>query len=155
MAIDEILERLGPVVGEELFVGEWMQMDQARIYLFSKATGDRQWIHTNPEREKSESPFGTTIAHCHLTLSLLPRLTGLVGGWPGGLPKPSLAINYGLDRVRFPAPVRSTDRVRARKRLLGAECRNGGLMLKEEVCVEREGGDRPGCVAETLTLLYF
>jgi acyl dehydratase len=155
MQVNQIIETLRARVGEEIYVGQWVQMDQARIDLFAEATEDRQWIHTDPDRASTDSPYGTTIAHGYLTLSLLPHLTGLSGGWPSELPAPAMAVNYGLDRVRFPAPVRSSDRVRARVRLLGVEQRKGGLMVEEEVTVEREGADRPGCVAETLTLLFL
>jgi acyl dehydratase len=137
-------------VGEELGVGEWHEVTQDRINTFADATGDHQWIHVDPERAK-DGPFGTTIAHGYLTLSLIPSL----GGGSLGIPGTKMGINYGLDRVRFIAPVTVGSRVRARRKLLEVTEGKGFVQLKVEVTVELEGSNKPACVAETLSRAYF
>ncbi len=137
-------------VGEQLAVGEWLTVDQAMIDKFADATGDHQWIHIDRERA-AKGPFGTTIAHGFLTLSLLPRLAASaleVGDVRMG-------VNYGLNRVRFPAPVPSGSRIRARLKLLSYEPLDGGAQLVMEVTMEREGGDKPVCVAESVSRRYL
>ena len=143
-------EDLEAMVGQELGVGDWVDVDQDRINGFAEATGDHQWIHVDPERA-AQGPFGTTIAHGYLTLSLIPSLGG------GGLPVTGakMGINYGLDRVRFIAPVKVGSRVRARRKLLEVKEGEGFVQLKVEVTVEIEGSDKPACVAETLSRAYF
>ena len=139
-------ELLG-AVGTELGPGEWMTIDQARIDLFAEATGDHQWIHVDPERAAS-GPFGTTIAHGYLTLSLLPALAA-------GLLEVSgvaMAVNYGLDRVRFLQPVPAGSRVRASAVVTGAEQTPLGIRLAQRVTVEIEGADKPALVADTLAV---
>jgi len=139
-------ELLG-AVGTELGPGEWMSVDQARISLFAEATGDHQWIHVDPERAAS-GPFGTTIAHGYLTLSLLPALAA-------GLLEVSgvaMAVNYGLDRVRFLQPVPAGSRVRASAVVTGAEQTPLGIRLAQRVTVEIEGADKPALVADTLAV---
>jgi acyl dehydratase len=142
-------EEVKAKVGEELGVGEWVQVTQERINQFAEATGDHQWIHVDPERA-AQGPFGTTIAHGYLTLSLIPSLGG------GGLPitGAKMGINYGLDRVRFIAPVKVGSRVRARRKLVDVTEGEGFVQLKVEVTVEIEGQDKPAAVAETLSRAY-
>jgi acyl dehydratase len=133
------------LVGQELGPTGWVEVDQERIDAFAAATGDQQWIHVDPERAAA-GPFGTTIAHGYLTLSLLPSFTYEV------LPlrDARLTINYGLNRVRFPAPVPVGSRVRGRFRVTEASEVDGGYQLTVEATVEREGGEKPVCVAEAV-----
>jgi len=137
-------------VGEELAVGDWLTVDQATIDKFADATGDHQWIHVDAERAK-QGPFGTTIAHGFLTLSLLPRLAESAIK----IDDVRMGVNYGLNRVRFPAPVPSGSRIRARMKLLAYDAIDGGAQLVMEVTMEREGGDKPVCVAETVSRRYL
>jgi acyl dehydratase len=141
---------LRAAVGQELGPGAWVEVGQARIDLFATATGDRQWIHTDPARA-ADGPFGTTIAHGFLTLSLLPSLLpGLMR-----VDGVALAVNYGLNRVRFPAPLPAGSRVRATARVLSADdTADGAVQLALGTTVRREGGAKPVCVAETLTRYY-
>jgi len=146
----ESVAGLAELVGREVGVSEWLEVSQGRIEQFAEATEDRQWIHTDPERAARESPFGTTIAHGFLTLSLLSELgrtTMSVGGVRMG-------INYGLNRVRFVSPVPAGSRVRGRFTLAAAKEFDGGMEVTWKVTVEREGGERPCCVAEWL-VRYF
>ncbi len=138
---------LKELVGSEVGVSDWVTIDQERIDQFAEATGDHQWIHVDQLRAAA-GPFGTTIGHGFLTLSLLPALLGPME-LPG--PAPQMTINYGLDRVRFPAPVRSGTRVRARVELMSVDEVEGGLQIKRKATVEIEGQEKPACVAETLT----
>ncbi len=140
------LEELSGRVGRLLGISEWITIDQARIDAFAAATGDRQWIHVDAERAAA-SPFGTTIAHGFLTLSLLPLLSSTAFA----LVVVGAAINYGLNRVRFPAPVPVGSRLRGRFDLLACEAVEGGVQLTIKVTVEREGSERPVCVAEALS----
>ena len=132
-------------VGSEVAVSPWLPLEQDRIDLFARATDDHQWIHVDPERAK-KGPFGGTIAHGFLTLSLLPRLMGEAVRVSGV----RMSINYGLNRVRFTSPVPSGSRVRARLVLGKLEKVEGGVQLTWNVTVEREGGERPCLVAEWL-----
>jgi acyl dehydratase len=137
-------------VGRELGLSEWLAIDQPRIDAFADCTDDHQWIHVDRERAR-EGPLGTTIAHGYLTLSLVARFTFELGLIPRGTRQ---VFNYGLDRVRFPAPVRAGARVRDRVVLLGAEEKEPGRMLiKTRHTVEIEGEDKPALVAESLVLL--
>jgi acyl dehydratase len=144
------LHSLQQRVGEELAVGDWVTVDQATIDKFAEATGDHQWIHIDTERAKS-GPFGTTIAHGFLTLSLLPRLAESAIK----VDDVRMGVNYGLNRVRFPAPVPSGSRIRAHMKLLSYEPIDGGAQLVMEVTMEREGSDKPVCVAETVSRRYL
>lgn len=144
------LDELRAAVGTEVGPGPWMNVTQERIDKFADATGDHQWIHVDPNRAAS-GPFGGTIAHGFLSLSLIPALTdGLTT--VGGV---TMGVNYGLNKVRFPAPVPVGSRVRGRVELLSVDDVPGGLQLTSRVTVERDGGDKPVCVAETVTRLYF
>lgn len=149
--MQEILERLRPLVGTVIGVSDWLVIEQRRIDAFADATEDHQWIHVDPERA-AQGPFGTTIAHGFLTLSLTVALTS---GVQLDVGEPKMAINYGLDRVRFTAPVPSGSRIRARVELDTVEEAGGGLHVKRKVTIEREGEERPAMVAETLSRYYY
>ena len=155
MSKESVLAHLKGLEGSETGVGNWQTVDQQRINLFADATGDHQWIHINPEKAKNESPYKDTIAHGFLTLSMIPGLTQEIQGSGATYEGVKLAVNYGLNRVRFPAPVPVNSRLRARTRLLGVEEAGGALQLTREITVEVENGDKPCCVAESLTRLYF
>lgn len=144
------INELMPLVGQEVAVGDWFEVTQARINLFAEATEDRQWIHTEPERAARESPYRTTIAHGFLTLSLLSELMKRALA-VGGL---RMGINYGLNRVRFVSPVPAGSRIRARFTLSAVEEIAGGAQATWSVTVEREGGNKPACVAEWLVRYY-
>jgi acyl dehydratase len=138
--------------GSELGVSGWVAITQARIDAFAEATGDRQWIHVDPERARRESPYRATVAHGYLTLSMLPVLIYDVIRLEGV----RQSVNYGANRVRFPAPVIAGSRLRGRIRLLAAEeMERGGLRAALETTVELEGSERPACVAETLAVHYW
>ncbi|WP_321795668.1 MaoC family dehydratase [Caballeronia sp. J97] len=138
-------------VGQELGVSDWIVVDQARIETFAHCTGDMQWIHVNEERAKRESPFGGTIAHGYLTLSLLATLAIEVGLIPADA---SAALNYGLDKVRFMTPVKSGARVRCRVVLSAAERKAGGRILVKTDCeLQIEGEEKPALIAQTLAML--
>jgi acyl dehydratase len=141
---------LRKAAGTSLGHTDWIEIDQTRIDRFAEATGDHQWIHVDPQRAAG-GPFGTTIAHGYLTLSLLPALVGgrfsVVGARMG--------VNYGLNRVRFPAPVPVGSRVRAQVEVLEVTEITGGVQVSARVTVEREGGDKPVCVADTLSRVYL
>jgi acyl dehydratase len=138
-------------VGRELGVSNWVVVDQARIDAFAQCTGDTQWIHVDAERAKRESPFGGTIAHGYLTLSLLAALAIEVGVIPGDA---SAGLNYGLDKVRFMTPVKAGARVRNRATLLAVERKSGGrVIVKMANELQIEGEDKPALIAETLAML--
>ena len=142
---DEFKAAIGRVYGPT----DWLTIEQPRIDQFADATGDHQWIHVDPERARS-GPFGATIAHGFLTLSLvnyfLPMLVQAVDV--------KFGVNYGCDRVRFPNAVRCGSRVRGRAEILGTEDVGGGVQVKIRLTVEVEGSDKPACVAETLARRY-
>ena len=145
----EHLADLQALVGQEVGVSEWISVDQTRIDRFAEATGDHQWIHTDPGRA-AKGPFGTTIAHGFLTLSLLPEMSASAFE----VRDTRMGVNYGLGRVRFPAPVPSGSRLRGRFRLMKFEPLDGGAQLTVEVTMEREGADKPVCVAESIARRY-
>jgi len=155
MSLQSVLTDLKGRVGRDENVGEWLTVNQERINRFADATEDHQWIHVDAARAKKESPFKDTIAHGFLTLSLIPALTGAVREGGSSYPGVKLGVNYGLNKVRFPSPVRVNSRVRTRTRLKSVEEVPGGLQLVTETTVEIEGQDKPGCVAETVSRLYF
>jgi acyl dehydratase len=140
------------LVGREAGVSEWIPVGQDRIDRFADATDDHQWIHLDSGRAGRESPYQTTIAHGFLTLSLLPAMARQVVRYGGAV---RMTINYGLNRVRFPAAVRSGARVRGRFRLLSAGAFEGGVQLVWAVTVEMEGSEKPCAVAEWLTRVYL
>jgi acyl dehydratase len=138
-------------VGQELGVSDWVVVDQARIDAFAQCTGDMQWIHLNVERAKRDSPFGGTIAHGYLTLSLLASLAIEVGLVPSDA---SAALNYGLDKVRFTTPVKAGARVRSRVVLTSVERKEGGrIIVKTGNELQIEGEDKPALIAQTLVML--
>jgi acyl dehydratase len=145
------LEELRALVGQEVAVGDWFEVAQERINQFADATGDHQWIHLDVDRARSETPFGSTIAHGFLTLSLLSHLVGQ--SVQVKLPA-RMGINYGLNKVRFVSPVPAGARIRARVVLQALEDVPGGRQLTWGVTIEREGGDKPCCVAEWLVRQY-
>jgi acyl dehydratase len=140
---------LKSAVGQQLGSSEWLEMTQERINLFADATGDHQWIHVDPERAKS-GPFGACIAHGYLTLSLvnmfLPQIVAVRGIRMG--------VNYGVDKVRFPAPVRVGARIRGSGQLINVEDVKGGVQATIRVTVEIEGSDKPACVVDTISRFY-
>jgi acyl dehydratase len=148
------IEELRPLIGEEVAVSDWVTIDQERINRFADATGDHQWIHVDAEKAAS-GPFGTTVAHGFLTLSLLPLLTqqAIV------VHSTRMGVNYGLNRVRFPAPVPVNSRLRGRFRLLQIEELEPvmglpGAQFVWEVTIERDGSGKPVCVAESVSRRY-
>lgn len=141
---------LQALVGTQLGHSRWFEVDQERIATFAAATDDHQWIHVDPERAARESPFGTTVAHGFLTLSLLPVMLADVLVMVDA----KLVVNYGLNKVRFPAPVPAGSRVRAGIVLAALEQEGDASQLTLEVTVEREGGSKPVCVAEFLVRRY-
>ena len=145
----ERLADLEPLVGQEIAVSDWITVSQERIQLFADATNDHQWIHLDVERAKA-GPFGTTIAHGFLTLSLLPEMSASAFT----VLDTRMGVNYGLNKVRFPAPVPSGSRLRGRFKLLAYEPLEGGAQLTVEVSMEREGSAKPVCVAESLARRY-
>jgi acyl dehydratase len=143
------VDALRDAIGKDLGYGDWITIDQARINRFADATGDHQWIHVDPERA-AQGPFKTTIAHGYLTLSLLPVLTtGLVR-----VDGVRMGVNYGVNKVRFPAPVPVDSRVRARVEIVSVEDVGGGVQVTSRVTIERDGGDKPVCVAESVARFY-
>ena len=140
------LQDLAATLGEPLADSDWVSVDQPRIDAFAAATGDEQWIHVDPVRAAA-GPFGGTIAHGFLTLSLLPVLRASAFA----IDDVRMSVNYGLNRVRFPAPVPAGSRLRARFRLLAFEPLADGAQLIIEATIEREGGGKPVCIAEMVS----
>ncbi|WP_024537286.1 MaoC family dehydratase [Comamonas badia] len=150
MKIFRSYSELAACMGQEIAVTDWVEITQARIDQFAQATGDHQWIHVDPARAAA-GPFGATVAHGFLTLSLLSRFFEQALVIEGA----RMGINYGLNRVRFPAPVPVGSRLRGRVTLRGVEpAQPDGVQMTLEVAVEREGGDKPVCVAESLVRSY-
>ena len=138
-------------VGSDLGTTDWVLIDQQRINTFAEATGDHQWIHVDPERAK-DGPFGGCVAHGYLTLSLanlfLPQLVSYQ--------RLKMGVNYGCDKVRFPAPVKVDSRIRGRGEVVAAEPVKGdGVQVTVRISVEIDGSDKPGCVVDTISRLYF
>jgi acyl dehydratase len=150
MRILQNLAELASLVDQEVAVSDWLTVTQEQVNLFAQATGDHQWIHVDVERAKA-GPFGAPIAHGFLTLSLLPKFfeTSME------LRNSRMGVNYGLNKVRFTSPVPVGSRLRGRMKLLACEpIENSGYQLTWLVTVEREGSDKPVCVAESLTRRY-
>ena len=138
-------------VGSDLGTTDWVLIDQQRINTFAEATGDHQWIHVDPERAK-DGPFGACVAHGYLTLSLanlfLPQLVSYQ--------RLKMGVNYGCDKVRFPAPVKVNARIRGRGEVVAAEpVKRDGVQVTVRISVEIDGSDKPGCVVDTISRLYF
>jgi acyl dehydratase len=144
------LAELKELVGDDVAVSDWVEITQQRVQQFADATGDHQWIHLDVERSQRESPYGTTIAHGFLTLSLLPVLMQSALR----MSDVRMSVNYGLNRVRFTAPVPVGSRLRAQMKLLAVEDISGGAQVTWLVTIEREGSDKPVCVAESVTRRY-
>ncbi|MFS4490831.1 MaoC family dehydratase [Dietzia kunjamensis] len=148
MKVFEGLEQLEAELGRHVGYSDWMEITQERIDAFAEATGDHQWIHVDPARA-AEGPYGRNIAHGYLTLSLLPVLGAEVMEIRGF----AMMINYGVDKVRFPAPVPVGSRIRAGIELTSLERKSSGVQLNSLVTVEVEGSDRPAVVAETVRMM--
>ncbi|WP_106400965.1 MaoC family dehydratase [Actinocorallia populi] len=148
MRVFQSVEEVERAVGTHLGYSEWHTVTQEQIDTFARATGDHQWIHVDPERA-AQGPFGTTIAHGYLTLSLVPMLVWQVYRLEGL----KMSVNYGADKLRFPSPVPVDSKVRAGVELLSLTPGSGGHRLKARVTVEREGGGKPVCVVESVSVL--
>ncbi|MGF6815099.1 acyl dehydratase [Paraburkholderia atlantica] len=144
-------DALRALIGAEPRVSEWLSVDQDRVDRFAEATGDHQWIHIDPERAKRESPFGGPIAHGFLTLSLIPALLGATVKI-----EQRMGVNYGLNRVRFMSPVLVGSSLRGKFVVESVtDVDNNGVQIAWNVTLERQGGERPVCVAEFITRHYF
>ena len=152
---EKVYKELKEQLGLEIYVGEWETIDQHCIVQFAEVTGDTQWIHTDPDRARKESPFKSTIVHGFLTLSLIPKLTNTMSSTSIVYPEARMMVNYGLNQVRFPYPVKSGSKVRARIRLVGVTPINNSIELVNEISIEVENRKRFACVAETVFRLYF
>jgi acyl dehydratase len=150
MSTTTTMAELPGLVGKELGTSEWYEVTQEHVNLFADATGDHQWIHVDPERATKESPFGGPIAHGYLTLSLLVPLFGSVLRVTDTV----MGVNYGLNKVRFPSPVPVGAKVRLTATLAGIEDIAGGKQLTFSCVIEREGGDKPVCIAEPVYRYY-
>jgi acyl dehydratase len=155
-AADQLNTFLQPKLGSELHVGPWLTIDQQRIDKFAQVTGDLQWIHTDPQRAARESPFGATIAHGFLTLSLLPYLTesNHPDYFQRNYPGMRYRVNYGLNKVRFPAPVLVGGKIRAHTVLQSVEKVGEAVQIIYLITVEIEGRDKLACVAEQIVRVY-
>lgn len=147
MRVFKDLDEFAAAAGADIGVSEWVTIDQQRIDDFAKATGDFQWIHVDPQRA-ADGPFGGTIAHGYLTLSLLPLLATSVYRIEGV----RMGINYGSDRIRFASPVSVDSRVRLRSHLIGVKQTSKGSRSHLRSTIEIEGSDKPACIAETIIL---
>ena len=146
----EKLSELPALVGQEVAVSDWITITQEQVNLFAQATGDHQWIHVDVEKAKA-GPFGAPIAHGFLTLSLLPKFFET----SFEIRNSRMGVNYGLNKVRFTAPVPVGSRLRARMKLLACEpIENHGMQMTWLVTIEREGSDKPACIAESLSRRY-
>jgi acyl dehydratase len=143
------IEELKGLEGEELGSTDWHEVTQEDVNAFADATGDHQWIHVDPERAK-DTPFGGTIAHGYYTLSLSPRMMDEIATFKGI----QFALNYGLGKVRFPAPLPVGSRFRATARVTDITEVAGGIQVTTQMTYEREGGDKPVCVADTIARFY-
>ena len=144
------LRSLESRVGEQVGVSPWVEITQERIDLFARATEDFQWIHVDPARAK-DSPYGGTIAHGYLTLSMLPKLAESTFEFSDR----KMGVNYGLNKVRFTAPLPAGSRIRGHFTLAGYEKIGGGVQVTWSVSIEREGGDKPVCIAEVIGRHFF
>lgn len=143
------LADLEPLVGQHIADSDWITIDQPRIDLFAEATGDHQWIHVDPARAAA-GPFRTTVAHGFLTLSMVPEM----GANAMEFRDVRMGVNYGLNRVRFTSPVPAGSRVRGRFKLLAYKTIDGGAQITLEVTIEREGAEKPACIAESVSRRY-
>jgi len=155
LPLQNMYRQLHESLGEETYVGEWFEVDQDCIDRFAAITGDQQWIHTDPVRAKKESPFRTTISQGFLTLALIPMLTNSIDPEHSVYPEARMVVNYGLNKVHFPFPVKVGKRIRARTRVVNLIPMKRGLEIVREVTVEIENSTRLACVAEPVVRLYF
>jgi acyl dehydratase len=155
-AIENLLSFMQPQIGQELHVGDWLEIDQQRINQFAEVTGDQQWIHVEPERAASDSPYGATVAHGFLTLSLLPYLTQ--SNHPDyfklNYPGMKYRVNMGVNKVRFPAPVIVGSKIRARTHLQSVEVAGSAVQVVYKFTVEIDGIEKPACVAESVVRVF-
>jgi acyl dehydratase len=149
----QLLAELQERVGHEVHLSDWLTITQQRIDAFADATSDHQWIHVDPVRAEAESPWGTTIAHGYLTLSLYPMMRGLVAARPI-YPGVRQVINYGLEKLRFPNAVKVDSRIRVRCVLNRVEEVAGGVQTTEQATFEIEGETKPACIAQAIMRLY-
>ncbi len=155
-AVSDLIDKYEKLIGQEIHVGPWLEIDQQRIDEFARVTGDEQWIHIDPERASKESPYGTTIAHGFLTLSLLPYLTqsNHPDFFEKNYPGMRMRVNYGLNKLRYPEPVRCGAIIRARTEVQSVEKVKKGVQIVYLLTVEIEGRDKPACVAEQVMRVY-
>ena len=146
----ETIDELRSLVGQDVATSGWLLITQERVTQFAEATGDQQWIHVDVERCKKESPYGGTIVHGFLTLSMLSLMVGEAICMPAA----GVALNYGLNKVRFPSPVLTGTRVRGKLHLLSVEDIPKGVQFIWQVTMENEGNDKPACIAESIIRLY-
>jgi len=150
MSTTTTIAELPSLKGQELGTSDWVEITQERVNQFAEATGDHQWIHVDVERAKAESPFGGPIAHGYLTLSLIiPMYSEVLV-----VSDAKMGVNYGLNKVRFPAPMPVGDKVRMRMELQSVDDIPGGAQITMKLTFEREGGDKPVAVAESLSRVY-
>ena len=155
MSQQSVLADLESQIGTEIFTSDWITVDQEKIDAFAAATNDHQWIHTDPERAAKESPYGGTIAHGYLIISLYPQMRrNVVDGVPV-YPGVKSSINYGLNKLRFPSGVRAGSRVRGHTELIKVEKIRNAIQMIEKLTVEIEGEEKPACVAEAVVWLVF
>ncbi|MBT4067716.1 MAG: MaoC family dehydratase [Candidatus Marinimicrobia bacterium] len=155
MGLTEAIADLKAKIGGDAEIGPWLEMTQERISDFAQATGDFQWIHLDQQRAEAESPYGKTIAHGFLTLSLVHYLAGMVNADKPPIPGAQRLINYGLNKVRFPSPVSPGENIRSRAEVISVQEVKGSLELIKKITVEIENSEKPACVAEIVTRAYF
>jgi acyl dehydratase len=156
MAIDDLIAEISGGLGEEIHISDWQKIDQYMINAFADVTQDHQWIHVDVDRAAKESPFKGTVAHGFLTLSFIPHLTGSVDSSAPLYPGIKVSVNYGMNRVRFPNPVAAGSNLRSRSKIVSVDKVNDGcFQVVNEVTIEIEGQDKPGCVAEVVFRHYF
>ena len=155
-SIEKFINFLTPQVGQEIHTGPWLEIEQDRIDRFAEVTGDLQWIHTDPERAEKESPYGATIAHGYLTLSLLPYLTesNHPDFFQKNYPGMKYRVNYGLNKVRFPAPVKVGSKLRARTTIQNVGQVKNAVQICYLITIDIDGSEKPACVAEFVARLY-
>tara|TARA_B110000444_G_C18791117_1_gene572495 strand:+ start:524 stop:1186 length:663 start_codon:yes stop_codon:yes gene_type:complete len=152
---NQAYDKLKKKLGQETYVGNWELIDQTRINQFADLTGDQQWIHTDKNKAKRDSPFKSTIAHGFLTLAMIPKLTDSINSKEDLYPQARMIVNYGLNQVRFPYPVKSGSRIRGRMRLIKLIPMKNSIEVVNEISIEIENRRRFACVAETVLRLYF
>jgi len=156
MSLEELVADFNGKLGKETHLSDWQEVQQSMINAFADVTKDKQWIHVDVERAAKESPFNTTVAHGFLTISLITYLTGIVNASEPLYSGVKLAVNYGMNRVRFPNPVAAGSRIRSRSKLITVNQINDiCLQVVNEVTIEIDGQEKPACVAEMVYRYYF